>query len=94
MYEEFNRGRYSLTGEFRKGRQKSIVGIGNINAVQKLIMQGHHVTYCESEATLCINFASIYKILHENLAMKKICSLWIPHNLTKACFGDVSSGKK
>ena len=26
----------------------------------------------------------MHSILHEHLAAKKICSRWIPHNLTKA----------
>ena len=60
--------------------------------MQKLIIQDRHVTYCEIEATLGISPISIYKILHEHLAVKKIYSPWIPHNLTKPCFGDVSNG--
>ena len=63
---------------------KSVLGPGNINAVQKLIMQYRHVTYCEFKATLGISSTSIYKMLHEHLAVKKICSRWIPHKLTKA----------
>ena len=58
-YNEFNRGRHSLTNEFRKDRLKSVVGPENINAVQKLIMQDRHVTYCEIEASLGISSTSI-----------------------------------
>ena len=83
-YNEFNSDRHSLTDQFRKDRPKSVVGPENINAVQKLIMQDRHVTYREMETTLDISLTSVYKILHENLAVKKICSPWIPHNLTKA----------
>ena len=63
-YNDFIRGRHSLTDEFRKGRPKSVVGPENINAVQKLIMQDRHVTYCEIETTLGISSPNIYKILH------------------------------
>jgi len=42
------------------------------------------MTYREIEASLGINMTSIYKILHEYSAVKKICSRWIPHNLTIA----------
>ena len=76
-YNEFNRSRHSLTYEFRKGRPKSVIGPENINAEQKLIMKDRHVTYCETEATLGMSSTSIYKILHGNLAVKKICSRWI-----------------
>ena len=48
------------------------------------MMQERHVTYCEIETNLGISSTSISKILHEHLAVKKICSRWIPHNLTKA----------
>ena len=82
-YNDFIRGHYSLTDEFRKGCTKSVVRPENINAVQKLIMQDRHVTYCEIEATLGISSTSIYKILHEHLAVKNTCSRWISHNLTK-----------
>ena len=73
-FDEFNPGRHSLTDQFRKDRPKSVVGPENINAVQKLIMQDRHVTYCKIEASLVISSTSIYKILHKHLAMKKICS--------------------
>ena len=91
-YNEFNRGRHLLNDEFRKGRTKSVVKPEKINAVQKLMMQDRHMTYCEIQGNLGISSTSIYKILHEHLAAKKIFSRWIPHNFTKSCFGDVSNG--
>lgn len=81
-FSEFNRGRTSLTDEFKEGRPKSVVVPENIDAVCELIMQDRHVTYREIEASLGISMTSIHKILHEHLAVKKICSRWIPHNLT------------
>ena len=52
-----------------------------MNAVQELIMQDRHVTYREIEAFLGISSTSIHSILHKHLAVKKISSRWIPHNL-------------
>lgn len=83
-YNEFNRGRRSLQDEFREGRPKSVVVPENIDAVCELIKQDRHVTYREIEASLGISMTSINKILHEHLIVKKICSRWIPHNLTNA----------
>ena len=54
----------------------------NIDAVRELIMQDRHVTYREMEASLGNSSTSIHSILHEHLAVKKICSCWMPHNLT------------
>ncbi|GBP42928.1 hypothetical protein EVAR_87308_1 [Eumeta japonica] len=28
--------------------------------------------------------SQVHKILHEHLAVRKLCTLWIPHNLTEA----------
>lgn len=81
-YNEFNRGRRSLNDEFREGRPKSVVVPENIDAVQNMIIQDRHVTYCEIETSLGISPTSIHKILHEHLAVKKVCCRWIPHNLT------------
>lgn len=83
-YNEFHHGRRSLSDESREGRPRSVTVPENIDAVQKLIMQDRHVTYCEIEAALGISSTSIHKILHDHLAVKKVCSRWIPHNLTKA----------
>ncbi|GFT74146.1 HTH_48 domain-containing protein [Nephila pilipes] len=83
-YNEFNRGRCSIQGESRAGRPKSVVVPEKINAVRELIKQDRHVTYREIEASLDISMTSINKILHDYLSVKKICSRWIPHNLTNA----------
>lgn len=83
-YSEVNRGRSSVADEFREGRPKSVVVPQNIDAVRELIMQDRHVTYCEIEASLHISSTSIHSILHEHLVVKKICSRWIPHNLSIA----------
>lgn len=82
-FSEFNRGRSKLTDEVKEGRPKSVVVPQNIEAVRKLIMQDRHVTYREIEAILGICMTSIHRILHEHLSVKKICSRWIPHNLTQ-----------
>ena len=63
----------------------------NIDAVRELIMQDHHVTYREIQASLGIAFTSIHSILHEHLAVKMICSRWISESLKKSF---VSIGKK
>ena len=46
--------------------------------MRQLILEDRHVTYREIETTLGISG------LHEHLIVKKICSRWIPHNLSIA----------
>ena len=81
-YTEYNRGRRSLADEFHEGRPKLLVIPENIDAVHELILQDRRVTYREIEASLGISGTSIHSILHEHLAIKKLRSRWIPHNLT------------
>ena len=83
-FSEFNRDRCSLSDAFREGRPKWAVVPENIDAVCKMIEQDRHVTYCEIEASLSSSSTSIYVILYEHLAVRKLCSRWIPHNLTIA----------
>jgi len=56
----------------------------NIDAVREMIKLDRHVTYREIEASLGMSSASVHSILHKHLVVKKICSHWIPHNLTTA----------
>ena len=83
-YRKFNRGCSSLQDEFREGCPKSIVVPETIDTVRQLILQDRHVTYHEIETILGISGTSIHAILHEHLTVKKICSRWIPYNLSIA----------
>ena len=74
----------SLQDEFREGHPKSVVVLETIGAVHQLILQDYHVTYREIEKTLGTSRTSIQSILHEHLTVKKICSRWIPDNLSIA----------
>ena len=62
----------------------SVVVSETIDAMSQLILQDRHVTYCEIETTLGISGTSIHSILHKHLTVKKICSHWIPQNLSIA----------
>lgn len=83
-FAEFRRGRTSVSDEYREGRPKSVVVPKNIDAVRTMIKEDRHVTYREIEASLGMSKTAIHSILHEHLAVRKICSRWIPHNLTEA----------
>ncbi|KAF8774406.1 Protein GVQW3 like protein [Argiope bruennichi] len=81
-FAEFRRGRASVSDESRKGRPKSVLIPKNIDDVRKVIEEDRHVTYRRS--IFGISQTAIHSILQEHLAVKKICSRWIPHNLTIA----------
>ena len=81
-YGEFNRGRSSLQDEFREDRPKSVVIPETIDDVRQLILQDRHMSYREIETTLGISETRIHLILHDYLNVKKICSRWMPHNMS------------
>ena len=83
-YGEFNRGRSSFQDEIREDCPKSGFVQETIDAVRQLILQNHHGTYREIETILGISGTSIHSILHQHFTVKKICSRWIPHNLSIA----------
>ncbi|CAH1974498.1 unnamed protein product [Acanthoscelides obtectus] len=78
-YEEFKRGRVSLSDDSRVGAPKTAVTQENVDAVRKLIIADRR----EIEASLKISKTSIQKILHEELGVRKSVSRWIPHLLSE-----------
>ncbi|CAH1979967.1 unnamed protein product [Acanthoscelides obtectus] len=82
-YGEFKRGRVSLSDDPRVGAPKTAVTQENVDGVRKLIIEDRHVAYSEIEASLKISKTPIQKILHEELGVRKLVSLWIPHLLTE-----------
>jgi len=49
-----------------------------------MIKRDRHITCRNIQISLGINMKAIYTILHDHLSVHKLCSRWIPHNLTKA----------
>ena len=64
----------SWLDEFSEGRTKTAVVPENIDGVRELIMHDPHVTYRDIVLSLGISPTGILSILHEHLAVIKICS--------------------
>ena len=77
-FNEFNCGHRSLKDEVREAPPKMAVVSENIDGVRELIIQDRHVTYREIETSLNFSSSSIHSILHEQLAIKKARTSWIP----------------
>lgn len=54
-----------------------------IDAVRKLIICDHHVTYGETETSLIILRTHVHSILHHLLKVKQVYSRWILHKLSQ-----------
>jgi hypothetical protein len=49
-----------------------------------MIEEGRHFTYEQIEQTLNIGAPAVYKIFHEHLTVRKLCTLWVPLLLTES----------
>jgi [histone H3]-lysine36 N-dimethyltransferase SETMAR len=49
-----------------------------------MIESNKRVTYQHIQTSLGIGMSQVHKILHEHLAVRKLCACWIPHNVTEA----------
>ena len=81
-YNEFQRGRLSLSDGFRAPKLKTAVTEKNIDLVRNMIDEDRHVTVRSIQATLKIGVKAINTILHQHLMVRKLCARWIPHHLT------------
>ena len=83
-FNQFNCGGQLSEDKVREASTKTSVVSDHIDAVRELIMEDRQVTCREIKASVGISFTSVRSILHEHLAVKKISSRWLPHNLTIA----------
>lgn len=83
---EFNRSCTSLQDEFREDRLISAVSPENIDAVSEMIFQDRHdrrhTTYREIEVYFGVNCIRIHSVFYGHLAINKMSSYWVAHNLT------------
>ncbi|GBP59585.1 hypothetical protein EVAR_44800_1 [Eumeta japonica] len=79
---EFKSGRVNLSDVFCDSRPSTTENNKSINAVRRMIKTERHVTYYELRAPSGIGMSKIRSILYKHLGVKKLCSHWIPHNLT------------
>ncbi|PRD27596.1 UNVERIFIED_CONTAM: hypothetical protein NCL1_34918 [Trichonephila clavipes] len=82
-FKEFYSGHNFLQNEEHTRRLRPVVIPDNVSAIRKMLMDNNRCTYQMIQKGLNIGSAAIYKIIHEELNMKKVVCLWFPHNLTE-----------
>lgn len=83
-YKEFEKGNFNLDDDERTGRPVTSRTQENIDAVKKLIIADRRITYRQIQEILGIGASTLNSILHEDLKVKKLCSLFIPHSLSES----------
>jgi histone-lysine N-methyltransferase SETMAR len=82
-FKEFRGGRRSLDDLPRSGRPPTAVTEENIAAVQKLIEEDPHIPVRKMRSILKIGTAALYSIVHDKLRYRKLCTRWVPRELTE-----------
>ena len=81
---EFKRGRTSVEDDNRPGRPISVTDEQNVLKVQEIVRSDRRLKLRQIAHDMGISKSSVYKILKENLGMRKICARWVPRLLTDA----------
>lgn len=79
---EFKDGRKLLTDKPRPGAPKSKVNGALIENVKNQIDNDPNISVREISSELDVSIGTVYKVLHEELGLRKISARWVPHVLT------------
>ncbi|GFU20715.1 histone-lysine N-methyltransferase SETMAR [Trichonephila clavipes] len=82
-FKEFCSGNNSLQDEEHTGRPRPAIIPDNVSSIRKMLMDDNRCTYQLIQKELNFGSAAIYKIIREELHMKKVVCLSVPHNLTE-----------
>lgn len=78
---EFKHGRQSVADDPRSGRPPDAVNSQTIAHVETLVLKDRRIRVKEIAAELHLSHGSVLSILHDHLAMSKVCARWVPRNL-------------
>lgn len=81
-HSEFKRGSMSTNDAPRSGRPKMAADEGNVEKVKEIVLSDRRLKVREIAEASGIPKSSVFRILHEDLGMKKLCARWVPRLLT------------
>ena len=79
----FKAGKFSVEDDTRPGRPKTSVTKANIAAVKIVVEQDVRLSVKDIASCTGISEGSVQTILKKRLALRKVCSRWVPHLLTE-----------
>lgn len=80
-YDAFKNGRENIFDEHRSGRSKSAITDSSIVKVRDFIKNNRKVSLRYAEMELQVPKTTIHRILTVELGMRKLNSVFVPHNL-------------
>jgi histone-lysine N-methyltransferase SETMAR len=81
-FTEFRCGRASTEDAERPGRPNEVTTPEMINKIHDIVLNDPKVKVREIAEIVSISTERVLNILHEHLAMKKLCARWVPRVLT------------
>ncbi len=81
-FHEFQRNNFSVEDAAHPGRPRTSVNEQTIDAVRAIIEDDPHSTYEQIDYVLGIRSPEINSIIHDYLKLHKVCTRWVPHQLT------------
>ncbi|BFZ13360.1 hypothetical protein BsWGS_16399 [Bradybaena similaris] len=80
--KNFSQGRSKIVDEIRSGRAVEIATDASVQRVEEMIRGDRRVTIDAVAAAIGCSHGSAYSIMHDRLKFKKVCSRWVPRQLT------------
>ena len=79
---EYKRGRTSILDEERSGRPKTATTDEMVDLVHQTVMEDRRLTLTDIAEACGISSERVYKILHQDLDIRKLSARWVPRLLT------------
>lgn len=78
---EFASGRTAIEDEQRSGRPS--VSLGLVAEIDAVLKKNRRVSLTELEGSFNLSRGTLWNIVHEQLDYRKVCSRWVPRQLTE-----------
>jgi hypothetical protein len=79
----FDNGRTDVQDEQRSGRPSTSTSDDNVCRIEGLIQENRRIRLRDIADELNISVGTVHSIVHEQLGFRKVCSRWVPNQLTE-----------
>ncbi len=84
LQKEYDSGRLKVGDLARSGRPRTARNRGNIEVCRRAVQRDKHIKIHHLSNLLMTSYGTVHHILHQELALKKRVSKYVPHVLTEA----------